>query len=272
MLQLRAARVLRGRRGAREVPTVAVLIAAARRSDRPRCTTRSPQNKRRSRRSSIAGFVAARRRSSAWPSASLLGFGSVGHRHRPRSSPSALAFVSYWKSDAVALAMSRAKPGRPGRVRPAAQPRRGPVHRQRPAQARRLHRRRPGAERLRHRPQPQARRDRRHHRPAREDEPRRARRRAGPRAQPHQELRHPRVDPRGDAGRRRSRCCPTSRIRIDVVERRAGAAATATATTAATRLAIVGFVLLILAPLIAKLMQAASAAARVAGRRLRRAR
>ena len=42
--------------------------------------------------------------------------------------------------------------------------------------------RRPGAQRLRHRPQPPARGDRGHHRPAREDEPRRARGRARPRA------------------------------------------------------------------------------------------
>ena len=48
-----------------------------------------------------------------------------------------------------------------------------------------LHRRRPGPERLRHRPQPQARRHRRHHRAAREDEPGRARGRAGPRAVSH---------------------------------------------------------------------------------------
>ena len=43
-----------------------------------------------------------------------------------------MSFVAYWKSDSVALAMSRARPGRPGGVRPAAQPRRGAVHR-RPA-------------------------------------------------------------------------------------------------------------------------------------------
>ena len=65
-----------------------------------------------------------------------------------------LAFASYWKSDAVALAVSRAQPGRPRRVQAAPQPGRGPLHRRRAAQAPRLRHRRPGAQRLRHRPQP----------------------------------------------------------------------------------------------------------------------
>ena len=87
-------------------------------------------------------------------------------------------------------------------VRPAAQHRRGPLHRRRAAQAPPLHRRRPVAERLRHRARPEARRRGGHHRAAREDEPGRARGRARPRAEPHQELRHPRLHARRDDGGR----------------------------------------------------------------------
>ena len=90
----------------------------------------------------------------------------------------------------VVLEVRRRRAGRqPGPARPTRRSTRrlynlveGLTHRQRPAQAAHLHRRRPGAERLRHRPQPPPRRHRRHHRPAREDEPGRARGRARPRA------------------------------------------------------------------------------------------
>ena len=54
------------------------------------------------------------------------------------------AFLSYWKSDAVALAMSRAKPADPHGVRAALHNLdRRAVHRQRPAQASDVHRRGP---------------------------------------------------------------------------------------------------------------------------------
>ena len=93
------------------------------------------------------------------------------------SSAALIAFTSYWKADKIALSVSRARPADPERVPAAAQPRRGSVHRRRPAEAGRLRDRRPGPERVRHRTQPEARGDRRHHRAAREDESRRTRRR-----------------------------------------------------------------------------------------------
>ena len=114
----------------------------------------------------------------------------------------ALAWASYFYSDKVALAASRAKPADGPEYRRYHNLVEGLMHRRGPAEAAPLRGRRPGAERVRHRSQPEARRARGHHRPAREDEPGRARGRARPRAQPREELRHPRVDRRGHRGRR----------------------------------------------------------------------
>ena len=60
----------------------------------------------------VAGFVAPRRRRRLLPSASLVGYGLVGHVVALVVS-GALAFASYWKADAIALAVSRAKPADP---------------------------------------------------------------------------------------------------------------------------------------------------------------
>ena len=79
----------------------------------------------------------------------------------------ALAFFSYFNSDKIALAASRAQAGRRDRVPPLPQPRRRSVHRRRAAEAAALRGRRPRAQRVRDRPQPEARGARGHHRPAR---------------------------------------------------------------------------------------------------------
>ena len=122
----------------------------------------------------------------------------------------AMAWTSYFASDRIALAASRAKPADGPEYRALPQPRRGAVHRRRPAEAAPVRGRRPGAERVRHRPQPEARRDRGHDRPAREDEPGRARGRARPRAQPRAQLRHPRHRRSRSPRSARSRSWPTS--------------------------------------------------------------
>ncbi len=76
-------------------------------------------------------------------------------------------FVGYWKSDSVALAMSRAKPADRQEYARLYNLVEGLCIAVGPADAAALHRRRRGPQRLRHRPQPQARRGGRHHRPAR---------------------------------------------------------------------------------------------------------
>ena len=76
----------------------------------------------------------------------------------------ALAWGSYYNSDKIALAASRAKPADEHGVPPLPQPGRGAVHRRGPAEAEALRGRRPGAERVRDRAQPEARGAGRHHR------------------------------------------------------------------------------------------------------------
>ena len=70
----------------------------------------------------------------------------------------AMAWGSYFNSDKVALAASRAKPADGPEYRALPQPRRRALHRGRAPEAAALRGRRPRAERVRHRPQPQARR------------------------------------------------------------------------------------------------------------------
>ena len=133
---------------------------------------------------------------------SCIGGGVVGFVDRGRRSRSRSSFVSYFNSDKVALAMSHAQAGRRAHVRPLPQPRRGALHRERAARSRGSYVvDDPAPNAFATGRNPQARGDRGHDRAAREDEPGRARRRARARAQPHQELRHPRDDARGHDGR-----------------------------------------------------------------------
>ena len=121
-----------------------------------------------------------------------------------------LAWTSYFNSDKVALAASRAKPADGPEYRRYHNLVEGLCIARGLPEAAPLRRRRPRAERVRDRPQPEARGDRGHHRPAREDEPGRARRRARPRAEPREELRHPRRRRSRSRWSASSRCWPTS--------------------------------------------------------------
>ena len=131
----------------------------------------------------------------------------------------AMAFASYWKADSIALAVSRAKPADPQQYQRLHNLVEGLCIAAGLPKPQRLHRRRSGAQRVRHGPQPEARCHRCHHRPAREDEPGRARRCDRPRAVARAQLRHPRLDPCRHAGRLHR---PAHQLRHadDVVERR----------------------------------------------------
>ena len=173
--------------GSREVPkvssdvrfdTVRLCRSPHVRTDRVRTSGKQRAPDRRLRRRPGPRRRRRRRRSSATAGAAP---------SSPSSCRGAIAFVSYWKADA-----DRPR-GQPRQARPTRSSTGGCYNlveglciAERAAQAAALHRRRPGAERVRHRPQPEPRRHRRHDRPAREDEPRRARGRARPRAVAHQ--------------------------------------------------------------------------------------
>ncbi len=165
-------------------------------------------NKRRS----IApdrGFRRSLLARSARPSACSIGYGIAGTLIALVLA-GAMAFASYWKADAIALAVSRARPADP-------------------EQYKRLHNlveglciaggipkprvyvdRRPGAERVRHRAQPSARGDRRHHRAARDDEPGRTRRGRRPRAVATSGTTTSWCRPSRSPSSAPSRSCPTS--------------------------------------------------------------
>ena len=123
-----------------------------------------------------------------------------------------------------------------GRVPAAPQPRGGPVHRRRAAEARHLRHRRSGTERVRHGSQPEPCGDRGHVGAAGTDEPGRARRRRRPRTEPHPQLRHPRVHAGGHDGRSdRADATDMAIPANDVVERWTGARARETTGTTTTR-------------------------------------
>ena len=113
----------------------------------------------------------------------------------------ALALFSYYNSDKVALAASHAKPADETEYRRYHNLVEGLCIAAGLPKPRLYVVDDPAPEHVRDRPEPEARRDRRHHRSAREDEPRGARRRARARAVARQELRHPRHHGRGHRGR-----------------------------------------------------------------------